>query len=146
MLGVTCELMQLYRKTKSAHAKCIACGNLENNPSSLNLNFAKLDAVTVEGHFLCDEKFQGYQGILHGGITCLALDSAMTNCIFLLGIHAMTAEMNVRFIKKIPVGEMIKIRARVTESRRKLHTVKAEIYLGNIVCADALGKFIEVDL
>jgi len=146
MLDVTCELMQLYRKTQSAHAKCIACGAFENNPFSLNLKFAKIDAVTVEGHFVCDEKFQGYPGILHGGITCLALDSAMTNCIFLLGIHAMTVEMNVRFVNKIPIGGLIKIKAKVLESRRKLHAVKAEIYLGNIVCAVALGKFIEVDV
>jgi acyl-coenzyme A thioesterase PaaI-like protein len=36
-----------------------------------------------------------YTGLLHGGMTSTLLDAAMTHCLFMQGVQALTAELTV---------------------------------------------------
>ena len=97
----------------------------------------------VEAEFACPAQYQGYDGLLHGGITSSLLDGAMTNCLFAHGVVAVTGEMTVRFRHPIAIGQPLVVRARIRRSQSPLHIVEAEIIQGDQVKAKAQGKFME---
>jgi len=66
---------------------CFVCG--ENNPNGLRLNF-KIDKVkqTLKTTFIASPTFQGWDGIVHGGIISTLLDEAMAKLIYELGYQS----------------------------------------------------------
>lgn len=121
------------------HDHCIACG--KDNPFSLGLSFTLLDNEAVQASFVADPYLQGYQGILHGGITSTLLDSAMVNCLFLHNIKAMTADLRVRFLHAIPCNAKLVITAWITCAVSSLYELKAEVKVDGKTMARARGKF-----
>ena len=84
------------RETRAqAHSNCAVCS--PTNSRSLCLKFAASDDGGVQARFNCDKAFEGYTGMLHGGVIASLLDGAMTNCMFAHCTPATTAELNVRF-------------------------------------------------
>ena len=63
-----------YCDTRQAHAGCMICGDRGNNPHSLALSFVRHRDGSVST--LCDvgRRFQGYDGMLHGGMISALLD------------------------------------------------------------------------
>ena len=100
------------RETRTrVHPRCVACG--EGNPRGFQLRFRTQEDGSVSAEFHCRESVEGYRGVVHGGILSLLLDSAMTNCLFALGIAAMTAELAVRFREQVMVGREATVVARL---------------------------------
>ena len=54
------------------HPKCIICSL--TNANGLHLKFDAADNGNVKADFQCNEVFEGYPGILHGGIISSILD------------------------------------------------------------------------
>jgi acyl-coenzyme A thioesterase PaaI-like protein len=98
---------------------------------------------SVESTFARGEMFEGYPGLLHGGVTAALLDGAMTNCLFAHGVRALTAELTVRYRAPIAVRGKITTRACLVESHGRLHLLRAELRQDGQVKATALGKFLE---
>ena len=126
---------------RAAHARCFVCGR--PHEGGLNLDFAVCDDGAVEAAFDCAACYQGYDGVLHGGVTASLLDAAMTNCLFARGIAAVTAEMTVRYRHPIAVGMPRIVQARAGRAQPPLHLVEAEIVQEGQVRARAAGKFME---
>ena len=124
------------------HAHCIICGAA--NQQGLRLQFTTLPDGSVETVFPCREVFQGYGGILHGGIISCLLDGAMTNCLFAMGITATTGELALRFLRPVAIDTPAIVRARVKRSHSPLHIVEAELSQGGELCVRATGKFMEL--
>ncbi|MBN1149754.1 PaaI family thioesterase [candidate division WOR-3 bacterium] len=124
-----------------SHKHCMLCG--EENPSSMRLRFHGKAEGSVWADFDCGKKFQGYEGYLHGGIICSLLDCAMAHCLFSLNISAFTAELNVRFLKPVPVGSKIFIKATLKNQFHNVYFLNSSISLGDDVFARAEGKFME---
>ena len=82
------------------HANCLLCGN--RNPLSLGLSFHPGDCGDINATFQAHPRLQGYQGILHGGVSSALLDAAMTHCLFHQSIEAVTGDLHVRFLKSVP--------------------------------------------
>ena len=125
---------------------CFACG--EKNPISLNLDFKQIDDNKVKALFVPGEYHQGYNGIIHGGLTSTLLDEALAYVIGFKGIKAFTAELNVRFKSSIKVGEEIEIygyyKKKKESSIAVVHYASAEIYDKNgKLKAKAKSKFVE---
>lgn len=81
--------MQLVHvKAADSHFGCLLCG--KSNPMSMHLDFYADLTGTVYAEFITNPYLQGYKGILHGGVTCALLDSAMTHCLFNLQIEGVT--------------------------------------------------------
>ena len=76
---------------------CIPAGWCVVGPAELGLEFRVLADGSVTASFDCGESFDGYGGMLHGGVVSAIADGAMTNSLFAYGIAAVTAELNVRF-------------------------------------------------
>ena len=85
---------------------------------------------------------QGYDTQVHGGVIASLLDAAMTHCLFAAGVQALTAELVVRFVAPITIGDQLRISARLLTSRRNLHRLEAEILRGNRTMAHGTATFI----
>jgi acyl-coenzyme A thioesterase PaaI-like protein len=125
---------------------CFACG--EKNPISLSLKFKKISKNKVKAEFIPGEFHQGYNGIIHGGLTATLLDEAMAHVIGFKGIIAFTAELNIRYRKAIEIGESLEIFGEYKSFKKSsianVHYAQAEIFDkdGNLK-AQAEAKFIE---
>jgi hypothetical protein len=87
--------------------------------------------------------FQGYNGIMHGGVISCLLDGAMTNCLFSTGITATTGELRLRFLHPVVTDRLATVKAWVIKTHPPLHIVEAELRQGNKLLVRATGKFME---
>jgi len=93
--------------------------------------------------------YQGWQGVVHGGITSTLLDEAGIYACRTQGETFVTAELNVRFRKPVPVGKKVRVSAQVKDRRRRIFkvvsqlTIEDEIYEeaeARGMCLDASGR------
>lgn len=132
---------QLAHIRQRRHPHCILCGS--ENPAGLHLNFDPLPDGSVQAEFDCGRLFEGYPNTLHGGIICLLLDGAMTNCLFAQGRTALTGELCVRFHHPVATGRTVSVRARIENSGHQIHYLAAELRQAGVVMATATAKFVE---
>ena len=126
------------------HPRCVVCSSA--NLAGLRTEFVFQPDGSVTGEFPGGAGFEGYPGLLHGGITAALLDGAMTNCLFAHGIAALTAELTVRYRHPVEVRGRIAVRASLTESRGELHLLRAELRQEGQVKAIAFGKFVKKNM
>lgn len=105
---------------------CFGCG--KNNPIGLKLEF-DLDEknLTVEARFTPGEEHQGYTGIMHGGLVSTVLDEAMLKLLWDSGISAVTASLEVRLLKPVPVCRELVIKGRVDSEQGRIIQTSAEV-------------------
>ncbi len=137
---VTAE--RLKRMRQSVHPDCVVC-----NPADrlgLRLEFEITGNGAVAAEFLPGEAFQGYSGLMHGGVISLLLDQAMTNCLFAAGITAVTGEINIRYLRPVAAGPPVLVTASLKKSRPPLYLVEAELFQENKTATHAVGKFMQL--
>ncbi len=109
---------------------CFICG-LEN-PVGLHLHIYETAPGEVETRYTAPEHFQGYPGVLHGGIVGAILDELSGRS--LMGSDPMsprfmfTAKLEIKYRKNVPVGVPLRIRGRAGKSRGKSAQAWAGIY------------------
>ncbi len=128
--------------TVESSNSCLICG--KDNPIGIHAEFR-----TVPGGAQCivrpGAQFQGYDGILHGGIVAALMDDAMCYAVMLDGSLVVTAELQVRYRTPVPVDRELVVTAQRLDARRNLFTCKAEITMDGSVLASATGKFVAVE-
>lgn len=118
---------------------CFACG--PSNPIGLRLRFSR-NGDTVRAEFTAGRHFQGYDGVLHGGIVAAALDDAMAQLFHMKGQESLTARLEIRFRREAPVGEPLVVTAWLTGGRARLFTAEAALSLPDGTrLAEAKGTF-----
>lgn len=135
--------MAVYQQARQTHSGCMVCGSKQNNADSLDLVFESDGETGVKGLFNVTARHQGYDGLLHGGMTSTLLDAAMTHCLFSQGIRALTAELVVRYSKPVKVGEQVAISAFLASERRGIYQLEAKISQAQTILAHAKAKFIQ---
>jgi acyl-coenzyme A thioesterase PaaI-like protein len=124
------------------HPECVVCA--ASNPRGLSLRFdASADGRGVEAIFECHGVFQGYIGLVHGGIVSAVLDGAMAHCLFHLGRVAHTGSLAVRFRHPVVVDRQARVRARLERSLGRMHMLSAELEQDGQVKVTASGRFVE---
>jgi uncharacterized protein (TIGR00369 family) len=109
-----------------ANGNCFVCG--ENNPNGLRLSFEiDKEKQTLKTKFVASPTFQGWDGIVHGGILSTLLDEAMAKLVYELGYQAVTASIEIKFKKPAPILEPLLVYGEVTEVSRRLIRAKAHI-------------------
>ena len=121
------------------HPRCVACS--PEHPSGLRLRFSEQDDGGVVADFACGRAFEGYPGLLHGGITSMVLDSAMANCMFAEGYEAVTAELHVRYRAPVAVDRTARVSARIQREMHPLYLVESSLVQDGSVKALATGKY-----
>jgi acyl-coenzyme A thioesterase PaaI-like protein len=141
MLDPTQQCLEITKR--QTHPSCVGCS--PENTSGLALEFYVRSDGGVEAEFPCDRLYQGYSGFLHGGITALLLDSAMTNCLFAHHKAAVTARLIVRFSLPVAIDEPAVVRAWIREYEPPLYVLEAELEQKGQVLVRASAKFIDRD-
>ena len=109
---------------------CFICG-LEN-PVGLHLHIYEVEPGVVETTYTAPEHFQGYPGVLHGGIVGAILDEISGRAH--MGSdpndpHFMfTAKLEVKYRKNVPVGKPIKVIGRAGKAKSRSAEAWAGIY------------------
>jgi acyl-coenzyme A thioesterase PaaI-like protein len=125
-----------------AHPNCVVCG--PKHLFGMRLAFALLPDGSVQASFHRGEAFEGYPGLLHGGIISSLLDGAMTNCLYAHGQRGVTGELKVRFQHPVTTNRDAVVRAWIHDSSPPLHVLKAEVIQDELRKANATGKFMEL--
>ena len=96
---------------------CFACGTLNTHGLQLELH-AGDDRCWTE--ITLDGRFEGWEGIAHGGIVCTLLDEVMAWALVDHDLWGVTARMGVDFKRPVPIGRPIRAEGRVVGVRRRL--------------------------
>ena len=105
---------------------CFGCG--KNNPIGLKLEFdLDKEKLTVEGRFTPKREHEGYVGIMHGGLVATLMDEAMLKLLWDSGISAVTATLEVKLVKPVPVGGELVIKGRVESQQGRIVHTSAEV-------------------
>lgn len=123
------------------HDECLICGY--RNPWSLGMRFDAGEDGTVCGRFHGNSRLQGYRGLLHGGVLAAVLDAAMVHCLFHRGVHGVTGDLHVRFVRPVPYDSTVEVRAHIHTVTPPLYYLKAEIVEGNRIMAWGEATFME---
>lgn len=121
------------------HPRCVVCSSA--NAGGLHLKFEGNGDGSVQATFQCDEIFEGYPGIMHGGVILSILDGAMCNCMFARGLATVTVEMTTRFRHPVVTGQEATVSARITRYSHPLYLLEAEIRQNGKVKVTAKGKY-----
>jgi len=133
---------KLDRTRLKAHPRCVMCGRGPVN--ALSIPFAADEDGVVLAQFDCLPDWEGYAGILHGGITAAILDAAMMNALFAHGITAVTARLSIRYSHPVLTDRPAQVRAWLKHSERKLHEVRAEVLQEGRVRVRGAGRFVAI--
>jgi acyl-coenzyme A thioesterase PaaI-like protein len=132
------------RQPNSRH--CFVCG-LEN-PFGLQLKFFNSASGEVTVDYTVPEHYQGYPGVVHGGIVAAMLDEA-TGRVF-MGDPAnprflYTARLDIRYRKNIPVGQPLRLVGRAGKNKGRMATATGAIYnINGELLAEAEALLVDV--
>jgi acyl-coenzyme A thioesterase PaaI-like protein len=108
---------------------CFACGL--KNPVGLHLRFVDDGVDEVRAEYTAPAHFQGYPGVVHGGIVTALLDevAGRTPMIADPDHFMMTVKLEVRFRQPVPVETPLTITGRMLKQRGRLATARSELHL-----------------
>jgi uncharacterized protein (TIGR00369 family) len=98
---------------------CFACGELNQGGLHLQLN---LEPGRCWVELEMPRRFEGWEGIIHGGILCTVMDEVMAWALVQADSWGVTAKMSVDFRKPVTVGMRVRAEGWVKESRRRIHS------------------------
>jgi len=97
--------------------RCFGCG--ADNDEGLRMRFEP----TAEGS-VCElalpERYQSWQGMIHGGVIALMLDEAVGWAGWHAGHPGLTGRLEVRYRRPLRLGERARVVGRVDRVRRTL--------------------------
>ena len=127
---------------------CFVCG--VKNDFGLHANFYETDANELVALINPSEQHQGYPGRMHGGIAAAILDETIGRSVCTgkdEQIWSVTLELKTRFRKPIPLGQELKIVARITSEGNRSFEGTGEIVLPNgEIAVSAEGKYMKVNI
>lgn len=126
----------------AVNGMCFACG--KENPVGLRLDF-HLEGEEYVTRFEVKPEYQGWSQMVHGGLLATVLDEVMTRLLWEKGISSVTARLEVRYRKPVPVGSVLEVRSRLVRHRPPLLELEAAATLPDgTVVAEAKGTSVEV--
>lgn len=121
---------------------CFACG--PRNAHGLQLDI-RPTADGVEFIFAPPARFQGWDGIVHGGIVATLLDELIAWACSARGLDAVTGELTIRFRQPLPVERPARGIGRITGGKGRLLLGESRLLdeSGGLI-AEASGKMMQV--
>lgn len=118
---------------------CLFCGS--QNPYGSHLVFRQEDDFTVTETSV-PWYYQGFKGVVHGGIVAALLDEAMSHSLKNAGIEAVTGTLETRYIKPLLTEKPLVARGRVVKKNGRIIEVQGEVIQEGEVVARGKGAFI----
>lgn len=114
---------------------CFVCGI--SNSIGLKLKIYSHDDGSISSSFNAPDQFQGYPGVLHGGIVASILDEISGRALLtdvLVPRFMFTGKLEVKYRKNVPInqpltaiGKIIKIKGKYAEGWAGLYNSKNEL-------------------
>jgi uncharacterized protein (TIGR00369 family) len=124
--------------------RCFGCG-IENR-SGLRLRFYVDADQQIVCHVRLARRFEGPPGHAHGGIIATLLDEAMSKANRARGITAMTRQIEVEYLRPVPLKQPLTLTARRSSHQGRRNFCEAEIQdASGAVLARSKALFIAVD-
>jgi acyl-coenzyme A thioesterase PaaI-like protein len=113
-----------YRDFRIRPHNCFACGELNEIGLHLQLN---LDHARCWTELVMPRRFEGWEGIIHGGILCTILDEVMAWALVVHDNWGVTARLSVDFRQPVTVGQSIRAEGWITEAKRRIQMTAGRI-------------------
>jgi acyl-coenzyme A thioesterase PaaI-like protein len=104
--------------------RCFACGALNEHGIHLDLH---VDGDRCWTELALPERFQGWDGIAHGGIISTILDEVMAWSLAATDNWGLTARMTVEFKRPVRLGIPIRGEGWITTARRRIIETAARL-------------------
>ena len=113
------------KKYLPRYSDCFVCG--KNNHSGLKRRFYVFapsdeeisDEVYVNIAF--PKEYEGFKGVVHGGVITALIDEAMGwSSTIKTALMYVTYDLNITFLKPVPVGQELTFKAWMTEDNKKV--------------------------
>ncbi|MGH2537995.1 MAG: PaaI family thioesterase [Candidatus Promineifilaceae bacterium] len=117
------------RQPNSDH--CFVCGR--RNPRGLYMTFYDNGRDEVLSEFAVPEEYQGYPGIVHGGVVAAMLDEVVGRVAMIADHHhfMMSVRLEVKYRHPVPTGEPLCVVGRALRLRGRLGRAEGEIVLAD---------------
>jgi uncharacterized protein (TIGR00369 family) len=123
--GVTVTSVLLsYEDFRVRPHNCFACGEL--NEIGLHLQL-RLEPGRCWTELEMPRRFEGWEGIIHGGILCTVMDEVMAWALVQEDCWGVTAKLSVDFRRPVTVGQRIRAEGWVADTRRRIHSTAGRI-------------------
>jgi acyl-coenzyme A thioesterase PaaI-like protein len=117
---------------------CFVCGRL--NPHGLHMTFFDNGVDEVYADYTVAAAYQGYPGLVHGGIVAAMLDEVVGR-VAMIGDHhhfMMTVRLDLKYRHPVPVETPLHLVGRIERIRGRLGRAAGELQLpGGIVAVEA---------
>jgi acyl-coenzyme A thioesterase PaaI-like protein len=125
---------------------CFVCG--VENPIGLHLKFYETAPGEVTADLNLPNIYQGYPGIVHGGVIAAMLDEAAGRA-HMGPVDAprfmFTARLDIRYRKNVPVGQPLRLVGRAGPTKSRTAEASSAIYdLEGTLLADAVVLLVNV--
>jgi acyl-coenzyme A thioesterase PaaI-like protein len=123
---------------------CFACGTLNEHGLHLDLHLERRQSWV---ELALDDRFEGWDGVVHGGIVSTILDEVMAWALVAEDNWGLTARLNVAFKAPVNVGQMIRAEGWIIRERRRIVDTEARLVdqeTGTLL-ATATGVYVAAD-
>ncbi len=110
---------------------CFVCGR--QNPRGLYMTFYDNGVDEVLSEYSVSEEYQGYPGVVHGGVVAAMLDEAVLRVAMIEDHHhfMMSVRMEIKYRQPVPTETPLRIIGRIVRLRGRLGKAVGEIRLPN---------------
>ena len=104
---------------------CFACA--PHNDCGLRLRFMS-DGQKIWSDWQPNKRYQGYGGVVHGGIQATLLDEVASWALYALaGLAGLTSELRVQYLKPLNIEHVVRVTALIQEQGRRFVQVSATL-------------------
>lgn len=120
---------------------CFVCGR--SNPVGLYMRFQDDGNSEVSSEYTVPAHYQGYPGIVHGGVLAAMLDEIVAR-VSMIGDHhhfMMSVKLQVLYRLPVPVETPLRVVGRIVRLRGRLGKAEGQILLpdGRVACESAMS-------
>jgi acyl-coenzyme A thioesterase PaaI-like protein len=129
---------------RSTYDRCFGCG--VQNPIGLHLDDFTETHDGVQALFTPGSDFNGFHGVVHGGVIATALDEISAwSAVVSAGVFVFTAKLDIRYRSESKIGDTFLLTGTVTEQRGRRLLIDAGMTAGDKVTAQSSGLFVVAD-
>jgi acyl-coenzyme A thioesterase PaaI-like protein len=107
------------------HSRCVVCGR--DNTHGLQIQYSSDAAGATAAAWTPTAAWEGFRGIIHGGIVATVLDEAMSKAVAATNCEALTGELRVRYRRTVVTGEILHVRGWIVKRAKRLVTTEASL-------------------
>ncbi len=108
---------------------CFVCGR--KNPKGLYMSFYDNGTNEVVSEYTVSDEFQGYPGVVHGGVVAAMLDEVVCRVAMIEDHHhfMMSVKLELKYRHPVPTGVNLRVVGQIKRLRGRLGKATGEVIL-----------------